>query len=130
MARTVESGRSASAVEVQAWSGHRLVEISGAANNRISGNFLGGETATSPSNGDGVLLRSGAQSNQIGGTSPGERNLFNGNSYGIHLTDAGTAMNIIEGNFVGRVFPGSTSPGNYVGILLTEDRAGLRLRPR
>jgi hypothetical protein len=37
MARTLESGRSASAQEVQAWFGHRLDEISGGAVGKVEG---------------------------------------------------------------------------------------------
>ncbi len=75
--------------------------------NIISGNFIGvaADGVTSRGNDvDGVYLHEGAQFNQIGGDTPGERNVISGNArYGVSLSGVfgPTGNNTISGNYIG-----------------------------
>jgi hypothetical protein len=91
--------------------------------NSILGNFTGvnptGTTrmpnGTFPTSGDGIRILN-ASNNQIGGTSPADRNIASGNAVdGIHVEGTLTAPatgNLIEGNFVGVAADGKSSVGN------------------
>jgi titin len=99
--RNIISGNGCSGVDI---------EGNGTNQNIVAGNFIGTNVAgsTSLANGmQGVLVRLGAQSNQIGtnGTDTdlaGERNVISGNaSDGVYISDAGTGSNVVAGNYIG-----------------------------
>jgi titin len=77
----------------------------GASSVVIRGNFIGlnaGGTAPLPNTAAGILLRSGATGNLIGGLRPETRNIVSGNAtIGLCLSDAGTSNNVVEGNYFG-----------------------------
>jgi hypothetical protein len=81
--------------------------------NLIQGNFIGTNAAGAAVLGnqtDGVEIEGGANTNTIGGTIPGARNIISGNSpYGI-LLDAGSG-NLIQGNFIGTNVSGTAALG-------------------
>jgi astacin (peptidase family M12A) len=77
----------------------------GTSNNLVQGNFIGvnaAGTGALPNVNPGVSLFLGAQSNTIGGTAPGARNIISGNSQqAITIGDSGTNSNLIQGNYIG-----------------------------
>ncbi|HTK75955.1 MAG TPA: Calx-beta domain-containing protein [Gemmataceae bacterium] len=91
--------------------------------NTVAGNFVGvdptGTTrmpnGTFPVSGDGIRIEN-ASNNQIGGTSPADRNIASGNAIdGIHVVGSRTAPaggNLIQGNFVGVAADGKSPVGN------------------
>src|SRR5205814_1434934 len=95
--------------------------------NAILGNFIGVDaTGTTrqpngsfPNTGDGILIMN-ASSNQIGSTSPADRNIVSGNALGgIHIS--GTLVNVaefnnIQGNFVGVAANGVSGVGNRTDV--------------
>jgi len=105
-----------------------------ATGNVIQGNFVGvaadgissvgtrTEPAPAPGTAEGNNLFgieiSGGNSNTVGGTSAGARNVVGFNGEGIEI-DNGAQQNIIEGNFVGVGADGTTPTGNLLhGIAL------------
>jgi Calx-beta domain len=91
--------------------------------NTIIGNFVGvdptGTTrmpnGTFPNTGDGIQVQNAAR-NQIGSSSPADRNIVSGNAIdGIHIlgsvVDPATG-NLVQGNFVGVAADGKSSVGN------------------
>ncbi len=104
--------------------------------NLVQGNLIGldakGTNAIANLFG-GVHLGSGIQSNTIGGTITGARNVISGNDTAeVFFTDAGTSGNLIEGNYIGTditgtnaipnsssgtgiYIPGGGAPGNIIG---------------
>ncbi|MBC8422445.1 MAG: VCBS repeat-containing protein, partial [Chloroflexi bacterium] len=98
------------------------IKGAGTNNNTVSGNFIGTDVNGTADLGNsrlGVVIAEGAQSNTIGGTTVGERNLISGNDdTGIAVSDAGT-NNTIIGNFIGTDASGTTDLGNfYDGIYI------------
>jgi parallel beta-helix repeat protein len=69
-------------------------------NNKIGTNSAG--TAAVPNAGSGVIIDSGSYGNTIGGTTAAAANVISGNvDDGVHIAGAGTAKNVVEGNFIG-----------------------------
>ena len=101
------------------------VEASGTTSNTISGNYIGTDingTAVISNAGSGLLLISSANYNLIGGSTPGERNLISGNSFGIEINGA-TEYNLIRGNYIGTNAAGTAALGNEHGIGLSSGAA-------
>jgi parallel beta-helix repeat protein len=94
----------------------------GARGNRLLGNVIGispDEDVVQPNN-HGVELRDGASGNQIGGPAAQDRNIISGNeTYGIHITGAGTTGNAVLGNWIGLGHSGATPVGNERGVVIT-----------
>jgi Ca2+-binding RTX toxin-like protein len=93
-------------------SGGVLLTGASTSGNTVSGNYigLGSDGSTVVANGDyGVQTSSGASSNTIGGTTPGERNVISGNQDGIEFRSAG---NFAYGNYIGTDATGLLSRGN------------------
>ena len=84
--------------------------------NLIEGNYIGTDitgTVAVGNLGAGIAIFNGAQSNQIGGITPAERNIVSGNSNdGIGVSGAGTDTNLIEGNYIGTDVSGLFPLGN------------------
>jgi hypothetical protein len=101
--------------------GQTGVQIDGN-NNRVEGNFVGtGATGTLDlGNGlGGVLVR--GDSNDLGGTSPFQRNLISGNdSEGVSL-NAGTEGNTVLGNLIGTTKDGKGNLGNELDGVAVND---------
>ncbi len=100
---------------------------SGTNNNTVANNFIGTNvvgTYPVPNNNNGVDIVFGAQSNTIGGTTAAARNLISGNLHeGVLIGFAGTANNVVEGNFIGTDVTGKAFlvsqqqiDGVYVGL--------------
>ncbi len=89
--------------------------------NTVAGNFIGttpdGSAASSIYNDVGVLLE--GSSNVIGGTSPADRNVISGNSYGVQQPPLAVNLptgNLVEGNLIGLDATGTKSMGQGTGI--------------
>ena len=93
------------------------VRIGGANGNTVQGNLIGldasGTTAL-PNGWHGIGIYNGSQSNLIGGSLPGQRNVVSGNmQQGIAITDTNSIGNIVEGNYIGLSANGSSSISNH-----------------
>ncbi len=92
------------------------IEGSGTDANTVIGNYIGTDangTADLGNSGQGVTVWNGAQSNTIGGDTPGERNVISGNGrYGIHICDEGTDGNVVSGNYIGTDASGTAPLAN------------------
>lgn len=97
-------------------------------NNIIAGNFIGTDltgTVAIP-NRDGIAVRSGANNNTIGGTTPADRNIISGNlQWGIFTVGndsnptSNTNSTTIVGNYIGTDVTGTLNLGNHtIGILI------------
>ena len=90
--------------------------------NRVEGNLIGTDLngAAPLANSFGVVISGRASGNVIGGTAPGARNIISGNSVdGIHIIDAGTTGNLVEGNFIGTNQDGSGPLSNLMGVQIS-----------
>jgi len=99
---------------------------SGVTGNLITANWIGlslsgyGAIGNGWSDGDGILLDSGAHRNTIGGPDEARRNVVSGNfRFGIHLDGADTDNNQVVGNFVGVNATGTSSLGNTCGVVIS-----------
>ena len=100
-------GSGTAARNVISGNGYQDVAISdpGSTGNMVLGNYIGldksGTTAIANNN-SGLGLFNGAQSNVIGGVVAGARNYISGHaSYGLFIENAGTNLNVVEGNTIG-----------------------------
>ena len=95
--------------------------------NVVANNFIGTNVAGTypvPNTNNGVDIVSGATNNTVGGTTAAARNLISGNLHeGVLIGFAGTANNVVEGNYIGtdvtgRAFLTSSQQidGVYVGL--------------
>ncbi|MBV9469945.1 MAG: hypothetical protein JOZ57_11940, partial [Abitibacteriaceae bacterium] len=105
------------------------ININGANNNTVQGNFIGtnrsGSTAIKNSN-IGIHIFGGSTGNLIGGTASGAGNVISGNANrGLTITDLGTTGNTVQGNIVGLDSTATTAlhydntngtPSNGVGL--------------
>jgi titin len=93
---------------------------SGTDANIVIGNYIGtnGAGELPVSNTNGVKIDLGAQSNEIGGSLPGEGNVISGNdSFGVFLNSEGTQDNTVCGNIIGLNDEGNaTLPNGSVGV--------------
>lgn len=97
------------------------VEFFNTSNNILQGNYIGTNAAgtSAIANGfSGVYVKS--NSNTIGGTTAGTRNIISGNTQnGIALDGATATGNIIEGNYIGTNAAGTGALANGEGIGLS-----------
>ncbi len=104
------------------WNGITL-DTADTTNNTISGCWLGLDstgTNAAPNAYQGILLVEGASGNTIGGTTALTRNVLSGNAqYGIWVSNANTANNIILGNYIGTDFSGTKAlPNALAGLIV------------
>jgi hypothetical protein len=67
--------------------------------------------------GSGILIDSGASINTVGGSVSAARNVISANyGFGVLIDGAGTANNIVQGNYIGLNSTGTSSLGNSVGL--------------
>ena len=102
--------------------------------NNIEGNRIGTDLTGSfaVGNGIGVMISAGASNNDIGGTEVGAGNLISGNNgtgsliggVGVVITDAGTTMDNVEGNFIGTDATGTNALPNVAGVLIFGGASG------
>lgn len=93
----------------------------GTIGNVVAGNYIGlnaDGSAAVPNGWTGIQFYNGSQSNLIGGTTPGARNVISGNSFqGIYLVSANTSFNSVLGNYIGLDPTGSAAiPNGWTGM--------------
>jgi hypothetical protein len=93
--------------------------------NSVAGNYIGlnaNGTGAIPNKADGVQILNGAHDNTIGGivTSANQAgNVISGNAaYGVEMSDAGTAGNLVQGNYIGTSAGGTAVVGNAAGVFI------------
>lgn len=97
-----------------------IVLQDGSNNNKVQGCYIGTDVAgtTALGNSEGLVI-SFSLGNQIGGSTAGERNILAGNTrFGIGVF--GSAMNRVEGNYIGTDKTGNSALGNSTGILVED----------
>ncbi|MFO1064114.1 MAG: hypothetical protein U0892_09650 [Pirellulales bacterium] len=96
------------------------IEHPAAAGTQIVGNYLGLKPDATPAgNANGVLIRGGANSVTIGGTTAASRNIISGNTNaGVLIESSGTSHSTIIGNWIGTDPQGLTSIGNSAGVMI------------
>ena len=94
---------------------------SGTNDNVAAGDFFGINAAGTGlvGNANGVLIDAGASSNTIGGTTAAARDVIDDSGNGVSITDAATADNVVEGDYIGLKPNGSTGASNIYGIYIT-----------
>ena len=97
-----------------------LIDRPATTGNTVVGNYVGtnGTGTAAVGNGDaGVLIRTGASNNIVGGTTAGARNVISGNALdgviieGVAFGTITTTGNVVQGNFIGTDATGSTDSG-------------------
>ena len=97
--------------------------------NTLQGNWCGitGDgSLRAPVDGVCLLLERGTSENVIGGSGPGERNVFCARDVGIRLKNNGTRMNVIESNDIG-VTPSGEACGGGIGLEVTDEAHETRI---
>ena len=111
--------------DVTLWTAHR---------NRLTGNYFGTDVTGTKALGrtrSAVRIDVGGVDNIIGGTTPGERNIFSGgNSIGIEISGrTETRGNRIIGNYIGLDATGRVALGNGIGVAIFEGTDGETFYP-
>ena len=92
--------------------------------NTVSGNYIGTNSSSSAvlsNNGDGVIIRSQAAHNTIGGDSAEERNVISGNSENGVEIYLDSNYNQVTGNYIGLNWNATADFGNAMnGVLITD----------
>ena len=85
-------------------------------NNVIQGNYIGTDkdgTTALGNGGEGIDIFNGADTNTVGGSLTGARNIISGNAVnGIHVNSNGSDDNVIKGNYIGTDVTGLLAIGN------------------
>ena len=92
-----------------------FISDAGTTRNLIAGDLIGTDPAGSRPlpNVDGVVIKSGATGNTVGGSVAAARDVISGNSGdGVIIADVGTSGNLVEGDYIGLAANGSAGLGN------------------
>lgn len=91
------------------------INMSGAKNNRVQGNYVGTNAAGTARLGNGNYgIEISQPYNTVGGTVAGARNVVSGNKYSGVVTYLSSGNNIkIQGNYIGTDYTGKLDLGNY-----------------
>ena len=103
-----------------------IIQNLGSDNNTVSGNYIGTDVSGTLALGNrsGIHIMDGAQSNTIGGTTAGERNIISGNDgAGVEITGPATDSNIVSGNYIGTDVTGIVDLGNSASGIVIEGGA-------
>lgn len=116
-------GTAASARNIISGNANQGITISdpGTNANTLQGNYIGTNavgTSAIANAYEGVAVYGGAQSNVIGGTTPGTGNVLSGNSAsGVGFFDSVTTNNFVQGNSIGLNAAGTAAiPNAYSGV--------------
>ena len=103
------------------------IEVRGAANNLIEGNYLGTNTSGSAKVGTmpaGIEIDVGATGNTIGGVTAGSANLIAVDGPGVEIKDSGTSGNSVLGNLIGTNKAGTAYLGALAGVEIRQQATG------
>jgi hypothetical protein len=91
----------------------------------VQGNYIGTDKNGTAALGNTFagIWGNNTDSNIVGGTVPGSRNVISGNVVGIHV-ETGSTGNLIEGNFIGTDRSGTVALGNTGGGIEIYDSPG------
>jgi hypothetical protein len=126
-------GTAAGAENVISGNGNHGIEIvnPGTTNNLIQGNMIGVNAAGTAGIGngfDGVLIRTGAAGNTVGGATAAAANVISANSNdGVEIVGVGTNNNVVRGNLIGTAADGVSNLGNASQGVDVRDRASLNV---
>jgi len=90
--------------------------------NRLLGCMVGVDSSGTQAvpNDIGMVVSTGTAFNTIGGTLPGQRNIFSGNNLsGLMITNQLTEDNVIKGNYFGTDITGTIAIPNLYGVLFS-----------
>jgi hypothetical protein len=101
----------------------------GCDSNVAEGNYIGTNlsgTGAVPNASFGVSIDSGPQSNVIGGTTAGARNVISGNAAdGVNIGGTGSTANVVEGNYIGTSYTGNFAvPNGGNGVIIQAQATG------
>jgi hypothetical protein len=107
------------------------VRIYGGTANRVQGNWfgLGSDGNKALPLKTHVLVMNGSPQNAIGGTTEGAGNVFGPASEGVHLADAGTADNLVQGNAFGANAAGTAQRALLTGVLINSSAGAQSIGP-
>jgi titin len=100
-----------------------LIQDVGTTGNQVLGNYIGTDARGIMALGNslcGIIILWGAADNNIGGDTPGAKNVISGNAeLGVGIQDMGTTGNRIAGNYIGTDAMGIRALGNgSVGVVI------------
>jgi hypothetical protein len=120
-------------IEKNIISGNNAIGISirdlGTDDNSVYGNYIGVNSTGDSALGNlslGVEIQSGPQSNVIGDTGSGKRNIISGNNIaGVRIRGSNSKNNVISGNLIGTDLSGINDLGNSGDGVIIADSARL-----
>jgi trimeric autotransporter adhesin len=84
--------------------------------NVVAGCLLGIDTDGTSRPASTAVVILGSVGNEIGGLTPGDRNVVSYNTIGIAILSSASSNNIVRGNFIGTDFTGTQARGNSTGV--------------
>ncbi len=122
-------GTATGAGNVISGNGNDGIEIlnQGTTGNLVQGNDIGtnlGGTGAIANKFDGIVIRTGAGSNSVGGKASGAGTIISGNGHdGIEIVGEGTTNNLVQGNTIGAKSGGTSALSNAADGIAVRDHA-------
>ena len=111
------------------WDGVHIVDT-GTKDNLVEGNYIGVTVGGSGALGNvqsGVAIYAAASANTIGGTVSAAANVLSGNdSNGVYISDSGTTGNVVDADYIGTNYNGTSAVPNNTGVVIQNGATGNR----
>ncbi|HVM59640.1 MAG TPA: M12 family metallopeptidase [Verrucomicrobiae bacterium] len=109
---------------------HQGIFMTGTVFNVVEGNYIGLNAAGTSTVGNGfagIEISFASRSNIVGGTSSAARNVISGNdAQGVFIAGNNTALNIVEGNYLGLDATGDAAvPNGFAGVEINAAQSNL-----